>query len=148
MSFKQYAYPLRIEPMMSRYWTVIGCCLHLISCVGIIYASLPWYVYTVVQAFIIVSFACFLRCCRRHLSLTWDAGGDWYIVIDGCPITRARLLGSSVVSRYFVWLHFRCERRFVPLILPFDSLSADDFRRLRVRLLVAAMEVSKLPIRH
>ena len=135
MTFKQHAYPLRIEPATSKCLILIIALLHLAALASVALATLPFGVSALAYGAITVSFIYSLRKCKRRLSITWDTEGDWRISFASQTRISARLCGSSIVNRYFVWLHLRTKnQRFLSLLLPRDSLSADGFRRLRVRL--------------
>ena len=137
MTFKQYAYPLLIEPVASKCLILTIGFFHLASLASVAFATLPLGASAPAFGAIILSFVYSLRSCRRRVSITWDTEGDWHVAFASDARFSARLCGSSIVTRYFVWLHLRTKnQRLVSLLLPRDSLSAASFRRLRVRLLI------------
>ena len=137
MTFKQHAYPLLIEPVESKCLILIIGFFHLASLASVAFSTLPFGASAPAYGAIILSFIYCLRRCKRPLSITWDTEGDWHLAIASDARFSARLCGSSIVTRYFVWLHLRTRnQRLVSLLLLRDSLSADGFRRLRVRLLI------------
>lgn len=68
------------------------------------------------------------------VALSWNAGG-WMLTRADGQMRTACLLPSSVVTHFVVVLHFRdpARRRYV-LPLWRDSVAAEDWRRLQVRL--------------
>jgi hypothetical protein len=137
MTFKQHAYPLLIEPAASKSLILILGFFHLASLASVAFATLPLVASALAFVAIVLSFIYCLRRCKRPLSITWDSQGDWQLATASDARFSARLCGSSIVTRYFVWLHLRTKnQRFHSFLLPWDSLSADGFRRLRVRLLI------------
>lgn len=139
MAFKQHTYPLRIAPVTSKYLMVIIACVYCLSLCSVAWSPLPWVFNLSITVALLLSFACSLKRYRRSVLLVWETPGDWRVSVDNKPGEVARLLGSSIVNRYFIWLHLRSERnRFIALVLARDALPADVFRRLRVRLLIDA----------
>lgn len=66
--------------------------------------------------------------------LVWEKTGDWILERNGTQ-RRARLLGSSFVHPRLVILNFNLDgRRTCSVVLSWDSVDAETFRRLRVRL--------------
>ncbi len=137
MTFKQHAYPLLIEPVGSKSLARFIGFFHISSIASVMVAALPFAATVTTLGAIALSFIYCLDRCGRRVSITWDNEGDWRLSFENRAQVSARLCGSSIVNRYFVWLHLRTEnRRFISLILPRDSLPANSFRRLRVRLLI------------
>lgn len=81
---------------------------------------------------------------RRHLalsspeavkSLQWSADGRWELFGTDGAKRSARLLPAAYVHPWLVVLKFITEdKRRCAVVLPADGLSADEHRRLRVRL--------------
>jgi toxin CptA len=72
------------------------------------------------------------RACRE---LTWESSGEWTLRRGSEPLA-ARLLGTSFVHPRLVVLNFRLARGRASVVLPFDGVDAEVFRRLRVRLVL------------
>lgn len=71
---------------------------------------------------------------RAVKRLVWEKTGEWALERGGLQL-RARLLGSSFVHPRLVILNFNLGgRRTCSVVLPWDSVDAQTFRRLRVRL--------------
>lgn len=73
-----------------------------------------------------------------HIAVLQERIGDWWLADRGGGTARMRLM-RAMVWRYLVVLDFRALEKTGPrrqrVVLFPDSVSADDFRRLRVRLL-------------
>ena len=68
-----------------------------------------------------------------HLSYTSAKG--WEISYDGSHYLIADILETTVITRIGVFFHYRIDDHFNRnLLIPKDSLPANDFRRLVVRL--------------
>ena len=62
--------------------------------------------------------------------------GSWMLRLSSGGDIEAKILGSSIANPWFVLLHLRTENKRYSMLIPRDSLEPDDFRRLRVALLV------------
>lgn len=75
-----------------------------------------------------------LRGRRAVKRLVWEKTGDWILERGGAQL-HARLLGSSFVHPRLVILNFNLGgRRTCSVVLPWDGVDTQTFRRLRVRL--------------
>lgn len=82
---------------------------------------------------------------QRVRELQWGAGATWRIHLADGQVRRALLMVPASRSLpWWVMLAFQLEGGGrLSVMLPRDSLSADDFRRLRARLRVAAGSARK-----
>ena len=62
--------------------------------------------------------------------------GSWMLRLSAGGDIEAKILGSSIANPWFVLLHLQTENKRYSMLIPRDSLEPDDFRRLRVALLV------------
>ncbi|MGB6977074.1 MAG: protein YgfX [Gammaproteobacteria bacterium] len=94
----------------------------------------------------IICFSSLLVLWRRHIAFTGRqeickitrlSNGDWGLVDRQDQLHRCRLLAHSVVVRSLMLLHFATlsSRRRISLVLPYDALNREDFRRLQVHIL-------------
>ncbi len=75
-----------------------------------------------------------LRSRRAVKRLVWEKTGDWTLERDGAQL-RAHLLGSSFVHPRLVILNFNLSgQRTCSVVIPWDGVDSQTFRRLRVRL--------------
>lgn len=73
------------------------------------------------------------------ISLQLKPDGSWMLRLSSGGDIEAKLLGSSIANPWFVLLHWRTENMRYSMLIPKDSLAPDDFRRLRVALLVVGV---------
>lgn len=77
---------------------------------------------------------------RRITQVVWQAGGEWVVETADSAQRTMRLAPLGYVSAYAVILRLRDERTARTLVLLADSLDAETFRRLRVRLRLGSKE--------
>lgn len=129
-----------LEPRPSRIQRIILIVFYLLALVALLQAVLPfeWQMAAVLAW--LALFLCELTSWRYPLSvvLLHERIGDWWLADAEGNSSRVSL-HRSMVWRYLVVLDFRilegegpCRQRVV--LFP-DSVTADEFRRLRVRLL-------------
>lgn len=74
---------------------------------------------------------------RAIIRVSPQRDGSWRLVDRAGDVWHGELQSDSIRTRFFILLIFRVsEKRFsLPLILPWDALDKQNFRRLRVSLL-------------
>jgi hypothetical protein len=74
---------------------------------------------------------------RAIIRVSQQRDGSWQLVDRAGDAWQGTLQNDSIRTRFFILLIFSVrEKRFsVPLILPWDALDKQNFRRLRVSLL-------------
>ncbi len=131
--------PLALEPVPSRYLFCFGLILHLLALVALL---LPMELPVVMR---LAMFAGLLFSLYRFWQHRQGPAGIEKIILTADGVWKlagqkgldvAELREDSYCSRWLVILRFRTRlgRSRQQLLLP-DSLPADDFRRLRVRLM-------------
>jgi hypothetical protein len=109
---------------------------------------LPWHL--LLRLVFIVSvllLSCFLiyktPVCKR---IVWQSGNHWLLTMNDVT-SEAVMMPETLVSFWIVILLFRLEdgRRYTVLIWP-DSVHADAFRRLRVRLKLVGEVLVSTPV--
>ncbi len=135
MAFKQHAYPLRIDVRKSYRLIFVVFIFHFVSAVAIAIVDLPWAIKLCCAVLLTAYLLNSLKSYSQRIFLEWNSDGLWRVKVGDDEAVDAALLGSSVVSRFCIWLHFKSANgKFIGLPLLPDSLSPDVFRRLRVRL--------------
>ena len=71
--------------------------------------------------------------------------GSWMLRLSSGDDIEAKILGSSIANPWFVLLHLQTENKRYSMLIPRDSLEPDDFRRLRVALVVVGVADVKNP---
>lgn len=129
-----------LEPRPSRIQRLILTVFYLLALVALLQAELPlrWRqavlaVWALLLALELVSWRR-----RQHIVLVQERIGDWWMA-DQEGVASRMSLKRAMVWRYLVVLDFKAlekagSRRQRLVLFP-DSVPADDFRRLRVRLL-------------
>jgi hypothetical protein len=131
---RTYATPLELELSPSKRQRKLLLFINALAAISIL--LLPWhFLLRLVFLVSVLLLSYFLRyktsACKR---IVWQSGNHWLLTIDDVT-SEAVLLPETLVSFWLVILLFRLEggRRCSVLIWP-DSVHADAFRRLRVRL--------------
>lgn len=75
--------------------------------------------------------------------LALKSDNSWALTLSTGEIIEASLLGNSILSPWFVLLHFRTEKNDRQVLICRDSLEPDTFRRLRVALRVVTFDDGK-----
>lgn len=133
MSWNCYAGPLDFEPLASRElasWCVLGHGLALA-------AALSCGAGMAVALLVLAAFAHSLRRAVRPLGpgvvrLRFTLQNGWERELAQGVRIPMELADSTVVTPVAVFLHWRTGRSPYRAMIPRDSLSADDWRRLRV----------------
>lgn len=142
MSSKKYAAPLILERRRSRLQAAVVIVVHGLALALLPTLTLPVWVTAPLAVAVLLSLTIILRehvllnSKRSICRLVWDADEHWTIYFTHGVSVPARLLPGSFVHHSLVVLIFALEtkRRRHALVLTRDSLDADTFRRLRVRL--------------
>lgn len=131
---RTYATPLELELSPSKRQRKLLLFINALAAISIL--LLPWhFLLRLVFLVSVLLLSYFLlyktSACKR---IVWQSGNHWLLTIDDVT-SEAVLLPETLVSFWLVILLFRLEggRRCSVLIWP-DSVHADAFRRLRVRL--------------
>jgi hypothetical protein len=133
-----YATPLVLEIFPSRLHHILLVNIQALVATSILFLSwdLPLRLLCVV---IILSLHYYLL--RRSTScrhLVWQSGNGWLLTINNETI-HATLLQESLVTSWLIILLFRTEPgRSLSVLIWADSVHADTFRKLRVRLKLEA----------
>ena len=137
MAFKEYAYPFRarLKPSSQARWLLLA--LHLLAIATVLYAHIPW----LVQAPLLLGVALHLIYQwyqqKRVTALCWRSDGLWDIQVGQRKYNDAIILGCSVVNRAVLFLQWRCDDSSrISSVVFSDALSHDEFRRLRIRLMI------------
>lgn len=139
MSSSAYAAPLRLELRRSRRLALYLLAVHagalaLIPALPLA-APAAWLLAGLVLLCLLRSYAgrVLMRGGHDVVALVWERDGAWRLLERGGREPVCRLRPDSYVHPLLTVLNFTGERRGAVVLLP-DSLDADTFRRLRVRL--------------
>ena len=136
---------LRLKPS-----PILGYCLvaiHLLAFAAAWLNPLPIFLRTILSA--TVSLGLWLSLSLHNkgdgiIGLALLPDGTWRLSLaTGIEVSDAHLLGSSLLTPWFVLLHLRIEKSTVTLLICRDSLGTEEFRSLRVALKVITLEDQK-----
>ena len=106
--------------------------MHLMALLAITVATLPELVHWLAVVLVLISLAINLSTLRRTRRVVWYEGNRW--TIDN-PQRKATLRSIDFLSRWLVIITLKPQSGFPSrVVIPFDSLSKDSYRLLRVRL--------------
>lgn len=136
---------LLLRPRPSRATSVVIAGMHGLGLVAVWLSAWPWWG---ALALSVALFASGIRLWRMRLplhELQWGPGESWRLDRgEGEPLRALLDARASRSLPWWIWLAFRLDGGGrLGCLLPLDSLPADDFRRLRVRLRVEAGRVAK-----
>lgn len=137
-SFRQYAYPLRVNLRASRYYVRGQWLLHIfaaLSAIALTWADLYYAPFLLIVLISAVYFHCFST--EIH-TLHWDNDGRFFL--NNSDEKVYVLQGFSCFS-WMVVLNLKDtegSRWFTHVVILHDSTDAETFRRLRVRLKIDA----------
>ena len=123
---------ITFQPHVSRIYFCYLIFVHLISFIAICLIA-PIFVDVVFLLSMILSFLYFVFRPNEIRSLRYVKKAEWILLLHSREIVFAELLGSSVLMRYVVVLHFRFTntQQKKRMILFCDHFSEIDYRSLR-----------------
>jgi DNA topoisomerase VI subunit A len=73
---------------------------------------------------------------QANIELRYTRTTGWQICLDGQNFLNITILKTTVVSKLAIFLHFhgKINPRYKAIMIANDSLSANDYRRLMVKL--------------
>lgn len=149
MSSHTYAAPLSLQPEVSHRLGAALVILHAGALLAPFVVPLPASARAVLLAAVGASLIHAWRMhlgARRITTAVWFMGDDWLLTSGDGTSARACLAPQAYVSPYAVVLRFcSAGRRVRTLVLLPDSLDADVFRRLRVRLRITVTAAAQPP---
>ncbi len=134
---RKYEAPLQIQVKPSRQRRLLLFCLFALICCAIVLLSTS----TLLKLLLFfVASAVLLREYRAntHYTLHRQAHAGWRLQGDGLQLD-GEVLGTSVVTRCFMIVHFRHAEGARQLLVMPDSVDAESWRRLRVWLRIEAV---------
>ena len=130
---------LLIRPRISILLYLFFCALYIVSFLLFAYSPIPLWAHLLLSTFLILHFLYVMRryvFYQHPLSVTrlWcDERADWKIQCRDAHVRTAKLLQSTIISRYLIFLAFRVPDHFFPITLPLalDSDNTENMRQLR-----------------
>ena len=116
------------------FWVTV---MHLLALIAALDNGLTWLVKTIIVVAIIISFLYVSLENRREKRIFGYGDNGWYLESNEGEITSVSLMGSSVATPFFIFVHMKSERSTPFSFLIFrDSLNRESYRRLRVLLTI------------
>lgn len=142
MSSKKYASPLHLEIKPSRFLFYFLVALHFFAFIllWLLPLFLIWQI--LISIFIIASgnYSVKMHATKQLpssvIGLIWDVGDQWFVQTREGKTQPVILHGNSYVHPKFTLLNFKQENKWFAkaVILLWDNVDENSFRRLRVRL--------------
>jgi len=134
---KEFASPLILEFKHSRVIQLYLISIHFLAILSLLLSALMPYQKAIVLIFIVVSFLYQKNKLFRYKKLLWSKENDWVIFDDLDNGVNVRLTPLSFSSSWLVILALRTENnKAVNLLVPYDALSEESFRLLKVKLTI------------
>jgi toxin CptA len=73
---------------------------------------------------------------KQHYKIKHTEGSGWELA-DGNDFETIEIIDSTVITTFAIFLHFNKNAKKQSLLIPNDTLTEDDYRRLIVRLKTA-----------
>lgn len=131
---------LSLKP--SHFLFLFQCSVHGLALLALALTDLAWFAVAAVSALVIISFRQTLKT-RNRLAVSGvmlKGDGSWSIRSPEGKEESATLLGSSLSYYWFVLLQFQTAKAHKSVLICRDSLSSEDFRRLRISLKVLSLQ--------
>ena len=134
----------------SRLTTAAVIGLHLFAVAAIIAAAIALWIKLVTALLILASLLYNLHANRIKQTLVWHKDDHWHITRGDDIVQHANLSRIDFFSRWLVIITLICParsrlRKLQKFVIPADSLDANTFRLLRVRLRIEAIPMLQAP---
>lgn len=134
-SFAKSAIPLHLSLKPSRVYVLCIVLIHLLAVVATFISAIPLLIKLIICAVVTFSLVYNIKDALTQQRLIWRAGNHWIIDNDPQPSARAQLTAIDFLSRWLVIITLKEDRkRKQRYVIPFDAVTADSYRLLRVRL--------------
>lgn len=133
MSWSVYDGPLEFRVGPSRGLGAYVALGHLLAAVAVLAAGLPATVLIAVLASCLLALRRALRPLGRNVrAIAWNAAFGWERIVVSTDREKMELRRSSVVTNGAMFMHWQVGHEAWRVLLPRDSMCADDWRRMRV----------------
>ena len=114
--------------------------MHLLALIAALDNGLGWSTKMILITAIVISCLYASLENRREKRIFGYGDNGWYVEPSADEITPVRLMGSTVATRFFIFVHMKTERstRFSFLVFR-DSLDKESYRRLRILLTIVGV---------
>lgn len=133
MSIKT-SYSWQIQP--SKWLRYLLICVYVLTLIACFLNALPLAIkITLATLCLINGFLTFKKSANENWQLDYDEENGWQ-KIETARLQKIQILPSTVISRYFIFLHYQCENQKHYRVIFKDAIvkSINDFRQLIVTL--------------
>ena len=132
---KEYATPLTLELKPSPVFKYYLLSLYLLAITAVVYADLHPLIQVFTVLFLVIFYFYQTSRTLRYTKIVWSSGNDWQLYELSLEGIEVHLTPMSFCSSWLVILAFKTEAgKRINITVPYDSLNAEIFRRLKVRL--------------
>lgn len=134
---KEFASPLILEFHTSTVFQLYLSGVHALAIVAVIFSSLSLVISMLIISMISLSFLYQKKYQNKVKKMVWLSGKEMALHYQYDEAVSAQLSTLSFSIAWLVILVLRTERdKLVSVLIPFDSLDAESFRLLKVRLTI------------
>lgn len=143
---KEYATPLILDLKKSSIVNVYQIAVHLLAVFAVLYASISAWLMLVLVVFISLHFFYQKTTSNKFSKIVWLSDNQWNLYRSDEDFSEARLTVMSFLTSWLVILAFKIDDAGrVNVLIPYDMLDAENFRRLKVRLkILKATQLTEL----
>jgi len=141
---KEYASPLTLEFQQSHVVWFYLSVVHILAAIALLLSTVVIFFKVIVSMLLLVSFLYQKIKLSRYKELVWLADNDWLLIDATGNESNVHLTSLSFSSSWLVILALRNENnKAINLVLPFDALTKESFRRLKVKLTILKPDALK-----
>lgn len=134
-SFAKSAIPLHLSLKPSHTYILCILFIHSLALIATGISAIPLLIKLIIGLAVIVSLGYNINDSLTRHRLIWRAGNHWVIDDDPMQSGRAQLTAIDFLSRWLVIITLKDDqKRRQRYVIPFDALSTNSYRLLRVRL--------------
>lgn len=125
--------PFRFTPTPSRFYCFYLWGVHCFAfaCIWVAFSGALFFIFFI----LLISFGVYYYFCDSSdvVALTFLKATEWNVQLSNAGSERAKLLGSSVMFRYLMILHFQLflSHKKISVVLFCDSFSKQDYQAVR-----------------
>lgn len=134
---QEYEKLLTLEPKASallNYYLVI---VHLLALFAVWYANINLLLAVLLTFFIVIEFSYLKFKSYGNRKIIWLQNNSWKVYADVESYDEACLTPWSFLSSWLIILVFKTHQgKVISILLPYDTLGKESFRRLKLRLMI------------
>jgi len=141
---KEYASPLTLEFKRSKVIQFYLSGIHMLAATAVLISTVAVFIKVIVLVFLLISFVFQKSRSCQYKKLIWLKENDWVLFDASDNEVNANLRPLSFSCSWLVILALRTENNnVINLLVPFDALSKESFRQLKVKLTILKPDLLK-----